>query len=247
MDIADDIAYSTYDLEDSFKAGFLKPIDLLCAPKELNEKVAKIVSKRTSQKISNDDVIQRIRSTFFGEFELPDHIEDFYENPKRKELEEFYFFSIEFAHRRSNSIAANAYDRINFTSKLVGSAVREVTIRKINRAIPALSKVELKKDKEIDVEILKNIVYESQILSPKIQIGAYRSKEIINTIFETLSEKGGHMLLPKDFRLLYESCKKPEDKKRVICDFIAGMTDRYALEFYGRLTSENPQTIFKPV
>ena len=29
MDIADDIAYSTDDLEDSFKAGFIKPIDLL--------------------------------------------------------------------------------------------------------------------------------------------------------------------------------------------------------------------------
>lgn len=35
--------------------------------------------------------------------------------------------------------------------------------------------------------------------------------------------------------------------KRVICDFIAGMTDRYAMEFYGRLFSENPQTIFKPL
>ena len=27
MDIADDIAYSNYDLEDSFKAGFLTPLD----------------------------------------------------------------------------------------------------------------------------------------------------------------------------------------------------------------------------
>ena len=29
--------------------------------------------------------------------------------------------------------------------------------------------------------------------------------------------------------------------------FIAGMTDRYAVEFYGRLNSDTPQTVFKPL
>jgi dGTPase len=33
--------------------------------------------------------------------------------------------------------------------------------------------------------------------------------------------------------------------KRTICDFIASMADNYCIEFYGRLTSENPQSIFK--
>ncbi len=33
---------------------------------------------------------------------------------------------------------------------------------------------------------------------------------------------------------------------RVICDFVAGMTDRYAAEFYERLYGGN-QTIFKPI
>jgi dGTPase len=32
----------------------------------------------------------------------------------------------------------------------------------------------------------------------------------------------------------------------VICDFIAGMTDAYAIDFYARLKSENARTIFKP-
>jgi dGTPase len=38
-----------------------------------------------------------------------------------------------------------------------------------------------------------------------------------------------------------------DQKARVLCDFIAGMTDRYAVEFYGRSPSENPQTIFTPL
>lgn len=33
--------------------------------------------------------------------------------------------------------------------------------------------------------------------------------------------------------------------KRDICDFVAGMTDNYAVEFYGRLTSLTPTTIYK--
>jgi dGTPase len=35
--------------------------------------------------------------------------------------------------------------------------------------------------------------------------------------------------------------------KRVICDFIAGMTDRYAVQFYGRLFGTNPESIFAPL
>jgi dGTP triphosphohydrolase len=33
---------------------------------------------------------------------------------------------------------------------------------------------------------------------------------------------------------------------RCICDYVASMTNRYAIEFYARLKSENHQSIFKP-
>ena len=45
MDVADDIAYSTYDLEDAFKAGFLSPIEMLAASDDLKDKVAEEVRK----------------------------------------------------------------------------------------------------------------------------------------------------------------------------------------------------------
>jgi dGTPase len=37
------------------------------------------------------------------------------------------------------------------------------------------------------------------------------------------------------------------EKRRVICDFIAGMTDRYAVQFYGRLFGTNPESVFSPL
>ncbi|MCY4361391.1 MAG: hypothetical protein OXE42_04270, partial [Gammaproteobacteria bacterium] len=58
----------------------------------------------------------------------------------------------------------------------------------------------------------------------------------------------GHLLLPDDYRDLISNCKDYNmDQDRAICDFIASMTDRYAVEFYGRLKSESAQTIFKPL
>ncbi len=72
MDIADDIAYSTYDLEDSFKAGFLEPIDLLCSSPELLTNVAKKVSSAVGVKVSKEDVRDEIATRIlFDVFKLP--------------------------------------------------------------------------------------------------------------------------------------------------------------------------------
>ncbi|MDO9508061.1 MAG: hypothetical protein Q7I97_01740 [Thermovirgaceae bacterium] len=52
--------------------------------------------------------------------------------------------------------------------------------------------------------------------------------------------------MPEDFREAIEKASEDWEKERIICDFVSGMTDRYALEFYCRLFSENPESIFKP-
>jgi dGTP triphosphohydrolase len=46
MDIADDIAYSTYDLEDAFKAGFLTPISMAAEDNSVKQKIADVVNKK---------------------------------------------------------------------------------------------------------------------------------------------------------------------------------------------------------
>ena len=46
MDIADDIAYSTYDIEDAFKAGFLSPVSMLAVNQPLARRVAREVTER---------------------------------------------------------------------------------------------------------------------------------------------------------------------------------------------------------
>jgi dGTPase len=77
MDIADDIAYSTYDLEDAFKGGFLSPLSILAMPDEQkNELVGKIKSRIDASYADlpeNDANLQLLNTTqpsvqYFPEF-----------------------------------------------------------------------------------------------------------------------------------------------------------------------------------
>ena len=76
----------------------------------------------------------------------------------------------------------------------------------------------------------------------------FRGKEVVGGIFEALAGDDGHILLPEDTLSLFQAANGSRQRElRVISDFIAGMTDRYAVEFYGRLHSDSPQTIFKDI
>jgi dGTPase len=73
----------------------------------------------------------------------------------------------------------------------------------------------------------------------------YRGKDIVRKIFEALSGPEGLRLLPDDFRDLCSGATEAQ-KRRTIADFIAGMTDQYAIEFYIRLFGSEGLTIHKP-
>ncbi len=94
------------------------------------------------------------------------------------------------------------------------------------------------------IETLKHFVFELLILSPMLKIAEKRGDQIIRTLFESFMSDS--KLLPADWREMYETIDSESWQARVVCDYIAGMTDRYCVEMYARLTSENPITIWKP-
>src|SRR5262249_22481458 len=137
----------------------------------------------------------------------------------------------------------NGYLRSSFTSRLIRQAIEGVKFE-YNDRHPSMSMVYLDAAARQRVEVLKHFTYEATIKSPRVTTSQFRAAEIIKVIFEALDKD--ERLLPEDVREVHDRIDDPL-KKRVLCDFIAGMTDRYALEFYGRIKSENPQTIFKPL
>ena len=146
----------------------------------------------------------------------------------------------------SKQLSESGYFRSELTSHLVGRFIRGVTVKYV-ASCPPLSMAYLEMDTLKEVEVLKHFAYKSLIMSPMLKVVAYRGKDIVSDIFKALTSSHGSMLMPEDFRSLYNKLDDSSEKRRIVCDFVAGMTDNYAIEFHGRLYSTTPETIFKPI
>ena len=241
MDLADDIAYSTYDLEDAFKAGFVTPIQLVAAASD--ETIVASLVHKTGQR--QHEILGHIMALFKNRIADLESLELGAANLGADNPQTFVLLAVEM-DRASENLTRNGAFRTNFTSELVNEYVENVSVE-IDAESPPLSKVSLRSDLEDRVAILKHLTYEMVIQSPSLKTVKYRGKDIVTSIFDALDADGGELLLPEDFRQRAGDAYHETVRRRVICDFIAGMTDRYAVEFYGRLKSDSPQTVFKPL
>lgn len=255
MDIADDIAYSTYDLEDNFKAGFLTPMALLALADEIYGEVAATIRTRIlkqyperrefSTRVDGDFVKILLAGIFYDMlFHSETEADQLFRDKSISSSFKKYVVSQE-VQAVSRKLASDGYQRIRFTSALVQQFIAGVEVV-VHEKFQQLNNVKLDFDTFLNVEALKNITYHGVIRSPGLQVVEYRGKDIVKGIFKALSEEGGTRLLPDDFRAICTEAPKML-KMRTICDFIAGMTDRYAFEFYGRLYGAGNLTVHKPI
>ncbi|MBI5373326.1 MAG: dNTP triphosphohydrolase [Sphingobacteriales bacterium] len=264
MDIADDISYTAYDLEDAFKGRFVNMLDFLHTTDE--SLIRKVISEFNDslKKANNDDLYEK-------EFSLltldKSGIEDFqyilsypflhlgwidnpvipknhiYRKKNQTYLTEIGRFNISSElYIVSQKLIKNGYFRSYFISQLIKYFIDSLEV-KVNEDFPALSSVYLSEEAFWVLEALKQFIFISQTKSARLQIVDYRGEEIVTLLFDTLIKNP--QLLPRDFRIMYEN-SMVETRPRIIADYISTMTNRYAIEFYARLKSENHQSIFKP-
>ncbi len=200
MDVADDIAYSVHDLEDSLKAGFITMADFRRLPpprvvRDVNLKLAPL-GYTVGEDVIHAELIR-----------LVDRLEGL---------------------ERTAGRAA----RKMLTRDLINEFASAVTIQPDGRIDAELSS-------RVRIEVLKAFESYKVIFNPRVTTLGHKGKEVLRRLFTVLDQGQESIgLLPEDHGEAYEQALLNGDdtaRKRVICDFLAGMTDSYAMRFYGRL------------
>lgn len=100
-------------------------------------------------------------------------------------------------------------------------------------------KIQLNKGAQPLLNSLQKLVEDFVIFTPNVQHLEFKGQKMVVAVFEALLSEPDKFL-PKDH---YEKYQQNQDK-RVICDYIAGMTDTFLLKTYDRLFSPRMGSVF---
>lgn len=127
-------------------------------------------------------------------------------------------------------------------SRLVTFFINECFIEKNdNFSDPTLSlNAKIPDETEKQLKILKDFVVANVIKTPEVQTLEYKGQKMILKLFSTIADNP-ERLLPSKYLTEY---KEKNDDLRIICDYLAGTTDLYAIKLYHKLFTPSTGSIF---
>ncbi|SRR6266700_1653586 len=192
IDLTDEIAYNTADLDDGIEA-----------------------------KILTLDQLRQEIPVFTG---LYAEVESLYPNAPEK---------LRFNETLKRVLDRLVSDLISHSGKLItDSGVKsEDEVRRFPRRLFAFSPAVEEERRQIKAFLYQN-VYESQVL----QADHKQAEQVISDLFEFF------MNSPEELPDSYQEKMQHEQLYRIVCDYIAGMTDSYILEQHRRFCPERKRT-----
>ena len=208
-DWADQVAYSVNDIEDTLRAGLLDLVEMRVRAAQISD-----AARAGLAKDGLDDVSEITSGSAI--------------QTKARELQERLLEPSDYRVRKAHIK--------EWTSE---------TIKELMRGCRIKSKPSSANEKSVRYRYSLLIPGEARALAAVLQAAAsvlvfsdprvttleYKGGQILQKLFEVF--RGQPSLLPFDFQQLVH--EKRERKERLVADFVAGMTDRYAFEYYSRL------------
>ena len=225
MNLADDIAFSVHDLEDSIHAGCIDVHTFDGNDRRIDRILDKVEKDFKGERVNvwktYDDLVKVISRHIDPSEEDPGVLPHGWRKSRRKELTSFLIGRyIRAASRKDRGLVKEAdSDRYRYT-------------------------LDIPKERCVEMKILRELVYELVIRSAEVVALEEKAKFIVRKLFEKFTGKEGYYLLPDDWRELADYKGRDASLKRVACDYISGMTDDYALKTYSRLFLPNQGSIF---
>lgn len=117
--------------------------------------------------------------------------------------------------------------------------------RKRRHHRPGVTGVPLRHRYDLDVPIelrrkcqmLKSAAYVLLVNNPRVASLEARAERVLPELFGLYRSSKATALYPEPFRTEFEALTKDDDRARLACDFIAGMTDDYAERVHSRVFS----------
>ncbi len=103
--------------------------------------------------------------------------------------------------------------------------------------------VTLEPKARVVLEFLTQLVRERVIASQTVQLLEYKGQKIIKLLFSALGEDPARFL-NESARKKYSDAQNGTPRMRVLCDYIAGMTDEYAARLYSMIYMPGSGSVF---